>query len=229
MKAEHEAKVTPVPDDEASQIARTYFDQSVSNVGQSGGLSAHTVHAHTITFQTGHATDPRQQRHMQAVEALWQTCRNLRMEFGDLITVDTVLLPSEINDFLRGGINNSLTDSIRKYKHERTGLDKLNLAKAHEVESERPFVSQRLWSVMFILRAVYGRIAYLFYKSFREGSYQNWRDDSVIDQQLRSILPSRVVDQVKKQQVYGLQTAIDVLEDRFLAEAGMRGGIKDAG
>jgi hypothetical protein len=228
MKSDHEAMVTPIPDADASQIAKTYFDQSVLNVGQSGGLSAHTVHAQTINLQSGHMPDPRHQRQMQAVEILWQTCRDLRKEFGDLIMVDTLLLPSEINDFIQGGINDSITNPIRKYKFEQTVFDKLNRAKAQEAENERPFVSGRLWSIMFVLRAVYGRLAYLFQKSFEEGNYKNWREDSGFDQLLRSILPSSVAEQLKKLQVYGLQTAVDVLEDQFLAEAGMRSGAKDA-
>ena len=48
MKREHEERSTPVPDAEAFLVAQV-FVQSVSNTGQSGGLSAHTVNASSIT------------------------------------------------------------------------------------------------------------------------------------------------------------------------------------
>src|SRR5438309_9868631 len=50
IKAEHEERSAPVPDALATVVAQV-FVQSVSNTGQSGGLSAHTVNASNITVQ----------------------------------------------------------------------------------------------------------------------------------------------------------------------------------
>jgi hypothetical protein len=50
IKAKHEAQSAPIPDAEAAALAQV-FTQSVANIGQSGGLSAHTVNASTITVQ----------------------------------------------------------------------------------------------------------------------------------------------------------------------------------
>jgi hypothetical protein len=38
---------------------------------------------------------------------------------------------------------------------------------------------------------------------------------------LRAVLPAQIVDQLKSLQTNGLRTAIDLLENQFLAEAGM--------
>jgi hypothetical protein len=48
IKATHEAQSTPIPDAEAAAVAQV-ITQSVTNIGQSGGLSAHTVYASTKT------------------------------------------------------------------------------------------------------------------------------------------------------------------------------------
>jgi hypothetical protein len=77
MKAEHEAHSAPVPDAQANTVAQS-FVQSVSNIGQSGGLSAHTVSASNITLQSGPSTNHLTQPQIEAVEHLWQIIRNLR-------------------------------------------------------------------------------------------------------------------------------------------------------
>jgi hypothetical protein len=93
IKAVHEAQSAPVPDTDAAAVAEL-FVQSITNMGQSGGLSAHTVNASTITVQSAppksHLTH---QRQIQAVEHLWQVVRNLRSEFGPVAFVDTILTP----------------------------------------------------------------------------------------------------------------------------------------
>ena len=83
MKREHEEQSTPVPDTEASLVAQG-FVQSISNTGQSGGLSAHTVNASSITVQSAvhHLTH---QRQIQAVEHLWQVIQNMSRDFGMVV------------------------------------------------------------------------------------------------------------------------------------------------
>jgi hypothetical protein len=44
MKLDHEAQATHLPDAEAEAGARMLIDQSVTSVGQSGGITAHVVH-----------------------------------------------------------------------------------------------------------------------------------------------------------------------------------------
>jgi hypothetical protein len=57
IKAVHEAQSAPIPDAEAAAVAEVFI-QSVTNIGQSGGLSAHTVNASTITVQSAPSTSP---------------------------------------------------------------------------------------------------------------------------------------------------------------------------
>jgi hypothetical protein len=74
IKGTHEAQSTPIPDAEAAAVAETSI-QSVTNIGQSGGLSAHTVNASTINVQnapsTSHLTH---QRQIKAVEHYGRCC-----------------------------------------------------------------------------------------------------------------------------------------------------------
>ena len=221
IKAAHEAQSAPIPDAEAAAVAEVFI-QSVSNIGQSGGLSAHTVNASAITVQSAPSTSHlTRQRQIQAVEHLWQVLRNLSSEFGLVVFVDTILTPSELEAYFREGKYARVADCIREYADMNLPLRKFASAGANDAAKERPFVTNRLWSVFFVLQGLYGRAALLLTNSYKESRFVNWRADSGCDQLLRAILPAQAVDHAKGQPTGGLRTAIDSLESRFLAEAGM--------
>jgi hypothetical protein len=221
IKAAHEAQSAPIPDAEAAAVAEE-FVQSVTNIGQSGGLSAHTVNASTITVQSAPETSHlMRQRQIEAVEHLWRVVRNLSSEFGLAVFVDSILTSSELDTYFREGEHAQIADCIREYADRNLPLRKLASAGADDADKERPFVTNRLWSVFFVLRGFYGRTSLLLTNSYKESRFVNWRTDSGCDQLLRAILPAGAVEHAKEQAIGGLRTAIDSLESQFLAEAGM--------
>lgn len=222
LKAAHEAQSAPIPHAEATAVAEVFI-QSVGNVGQSGGLSAHTVNASTITVQSApSANHLTRQRQIQAVEHLWRVVRNLDREFGMVVIIDSVLTPSELDAYFREGEPAQLADCIREYADMKVPLRKFASAGAYDAEKERPFVTDRLWSIFLVLRGLYGRTALLLSSSYSESRFENWRTDSDCDQLLRTILPAQTVEHAKWQTTNGLRTAINSLESEFLAEAGMK-------
>jgi hypothetical protein len=221
VKAAHEAQSAPIPDAEAAAVAEAFI-QSVMNIGQSGGLSAQTVNASTITVQsapsTSHLTRHRQ---IQAVEHLWQVVRNLGSEFSLVVLADTIFTPSELDAYFREGEDAHIAACVREYADMNLPIRKFATAGANDAAKERPFVTNRLWSVFFVLQGIYGRTALLLTNSYKERRFVNWLTDSGCDQLLRAILPAQAVEHAKGQAIGGLRTAIDSLESQFLAEAGM--------
>ncbi|MGC9953583.1 MAG: hypothetical protein ABSD21_04820 [Rhizomicrobium sp.] len=221
IKAAHETHSAAIPDAEAAAVAELFI-QSVTNVGQSGGLSAHTVNASTITVQSAPSTSHlTRQRQIQAVEHLWQVVHNLSSEFSLVVFIDTILTAQELDAYFREQEYAHIADCVREYADMNLPLSKFASAGANDAAKERPFVTHRLWSVFFVLQGVYGRTALLLTNSYKECRFVNWREDSGCDQLLRAILPARAVDHAKGQEIGGLRTAIDYLESQFLAEAGM--------
>lgn len=221
LKAEHERLATPISEFEASRVAQQFIDQSKPTIIQTGSFSAHTIHRQNITLNPARADSIGEARRIQAVEALWAVLRSLRDEFANLATVNSVLLPCEIDACLRNGASNRFIDLVRPYADEKFFWDKYVRTGVEGADTERPFVSRRLWAIFHALQAVHGRVAILFMHSFRDRRYQNWRDDTVIDQHLKATLPPRVVDSLKKQTAYGLKKVVDCLEDQYITEAGM--------
>jgi hypothetical protein len=221
LKSMNEQRSQTIPDEEASRVARSFV--LITNHGQIGGISAQTVNANQITLQSGPSTSHlTHQRQIQAVESLWQTVRNLGNEFSMVIFVDTILLASEQNAYFRNGAHSDFMNCIKEYADMNTAIKKMKTAGALDFASkERPFVSHRLWSVFFVLQAVYGRAALLLTNSYKARKLEDWREDSGCDQLLRAILPPAAVDDARARPIGGLRLTIDHLESRFLAEAGM--------
>jgi hypothetical protein len=221
IKAEHEERSAPIAEPEASRVAQA-FVQSVITTGQSGGISAHTVNASSITVQSGPSTNHlTHQRQMQAVEHLWQVIRNLSSEFGLVVYIDTIMLAEEIDGYFRRGEHRHVMDCVREYADINAALNKLKKSGALDAAKERPFVTHRLWSVFFVTQAVYARNALLLTNSYKEHKLVNWRQDTGTDQLLRAILPAQTVEHLKTLSIGGLRGSIDQLENQFLAEAGM--------
>ncbi|MER8840889.1 hypothetical protein NKH86_19315 [Mesorhizobium sp. M0913] len=220
LKRDHEEQAKPVADGEADRVAEVYI-QNVSTIGQSGGLSAHTVHANNITVQTTHGAGEISSRQMVAIERLWEVVRSLAREFSMVIFIDSILLPQEMDDYFKGVDSNAFMNSALEYENPKAPFDKLARAGANDADKERPFVSPRLWSIFFIIQGMYGRSALLLGNSFKDRRLKHWRDDHGCDQLLRSVLPAHAVDHAKGLSFNGLRTAIDMLESQFLTEAGM--------
>jgi len=216
MKADHEAHATPISDKEATQVAIGY--SPVTTIGQAGGIAAHNITAN-FTLHSGQQTDSVSKRQLEALENLWVIIRALRKEFSLIIYIDTVLLAKEIDDYFKTGLYREVMEVVRDYADPNYAARKITSV---DPEKERPFVSNRIWSIVFALRALYGRAALLMQNSFLDRKYKDWRADSGTEQILRGMLPAPLVDSIKLKPTGGLSAAIDYLERQFLAEAGLQ-------
>ena len=217
MKKEHEARSGTRPPDETNAATLLLLDQSVHNENQSGGLAAHTVNAGAINIY-GQGSEERT-RTSQAVEVLWGIILAFKQEFGDVVFIDTIFTPQELDEFFSGRISHPMFETIGHYRPIDAVVQKMTKANFKDAERQRPFISPRLWSIYYCIQAVYGRAASLFQLSFKERKYRDWRDDDGIAANLRAILPERAVQQLKSKGIYALQTLNGSLEQLFLEVA----------
>jgi hypothetical protein len=217
MKAEHEAQATPIAETEADRVALSI--SALTNVGESGGIAANSIVANTVTLSAGQPSDAVLKRQIEALENLWNVILTLQVEFGSIIYVDQLLLAREMDEFFRTGRRNEIMEAVHQFADTAFVAGKLGSVKPHK---ERPYVSNSIWSIIFILRGLYGRSALLIQNSFLDGYYHDWRTDSGIDQLLRAILPASLVDSIKQKPTGGLWVAIQHLETAFLSEAGLQ-------
>jgi hypothetical protein len=216
MKRDHEARVTPVKGEEAANGSLLLLDQSVRTEKQKGGLAAHTVNANTIHF---HGNAVTHDRSSNAIEKLWLVILSLKQHFGDILFIDTILTTDELDRFFRHGDGRQVFEPLEFYRRFEVVSEKMLLSEAPNMESERLFVSPRLWSIFFCIQTIYGRTAFLFHRSFGERKFIDWRTDKGIDTHLRAVLPAATVDQVKARKPYGLQNLLNTLEGLYLETA----------
>jgi len=214
MKAAHEAGSQPISETDATRAAPLFIDNSIMSVGQSGGVTAGTV--------VLPPSDPViQTRRLQAVEKIWQILQATRAQFTDAIFLDQVLVPEEIEERIKSGRFDAPFTSINNYRSPEVVAHKFTSAGTEHAVKERPFVRPRVWGVMYVLQALYGRSGLLLSLSFKERKYKNWRDDGPLDHLLRAALPGSTVDQAKAKPFAGLHSLVEELEHRFMQEAGM--------
>ena len=218
MKAEHEDRINPASEEQASRIAELFVHQG-SNIAHSGAVAASIIHAQNFNIHQPVTDTLTQARRLQAIEKLWEVLRRLNSEFNDLCFIHTILTPEEMVGYFKNGW--PLKFNISNYVAQETLLKKMSSAGCGDAERERPFVSARLWGIFHIIRAIYGRLGFLCDRSFHERRFVDWRSDSGIDELLRTTLPSHTIDELKKSRFYGVVNMIDHLEIQFVSAAGM--------
>ena len=157
---------------------------------------------------------------IESTENLWRIVCEVEKEFGDIMLIDRIVLPSEVDEILSGERHNQVIQQIfESHSKPEDWTEKLNCAKKLETGTERLFVGDRLWLLYSTIRAIHGRFAFLMGESLKQHKYVSWKEDRLMNSHLESCLPTSVVDSVKGKRFGGLQVAIAHLEGEFIKEA----------
>lgn len=161
-------------------------------------------------------------RRLVAIEKMWNVFLQMDRQFAGLIYLDTILLPTELDDFFRGNRkkpSDYIEGIVRQYIDQDAVVKKFNESGAEEIEKERPFVGDQIWKTFYALRALYGRCAILIKYSFEKKRYQNWKEDGHFASVVGTAVPPNVMDAAKTRQFQGLQMIILHLTQAFLKES----------
>lgn len=218
IKHEHELRHMAAPEDEFSaMVAQLLIDQSTAISAESGGFSAHTVHAQAI--HPGQTLPTKNPKIEEAVEVLWKTVLKLKKEFSEVTFVDSILPASELDECFRGKRDIYIFGMLRRYKKLPHVAQTLQNIIPANVEDYRLYVSDRLWAIYSTLLTLHGRTAMLVTVSFKDKRLNDWRDDGSLNGTLRKTLDAGLIDAVKRMQIGGLNALIGELENKFRREA----------
>jgi hypothetical protein len=216
MKKAHESSATPVSDIETDRDIHLFINQPVTIVGGTGVITG-IVHSQQVVLPP--TTDTAlQARRILATENLWKASQRFRAEFSDMVFIDTVLLQKEIDEYFQSGLHQEMFAGIQAYASMHYTPNKFTTADQGAI-NERPFVNQKAWGIMHVLKGLYGRTAMLISLSFKDRAYRSWKDDEPLDHLLRAVLPGHVVDEAKKKNIGGLNFLIENLEISFMRAA----------
>ena len=175
----------------------------------------------SVDFLSANQADIRLRR-ITSIEKIWLALTSLKKEFADLLFIDSILLPSEIDNLFKPNGDPKLQSyfaTIKGYQQQDTIMTKWNNSRAEALETEQLFVSARMWQIFFVSRALYGRVAFLFRESIKEGRYIDWRNDERLGKMLASVLPETRIEQAKMMTLQGLEWLVITLHTEFLEEA----------
>jgi hypothetical protein len=156
---------------------------------------------------------------IESSDRLWNILLKLRQKFGPVMYIDAIFMAKEIVASFRGEKFPGITKNVVDFQQYDAAASRLSNTGANEAEKDRLFVSAKLWSIFYIMRAFYGRTGVLIHFSFEKKEFQDWRQDELLTSILGNALPADVVQTAKALPSQGLQTLIGHLENEFLVEA----------
>jgi hypothetical protein len=116
------------------------------------------------------------EKRVSATERLWSTVLQLKQDLSMPAYFFTILLPSEYDSALTDSRMHDMVSSITD-AHVSAALDR-----ARDIERDRPYLGEKLWSQFFSYRAFLGRLAVLITMGKKRGYIENWKADAGICQ-----------------------------------------------
>lgn len=159
---------------------------------------------------------------IKAVDALWRELVRLEDYGGTARILADLFTVEELNAALQKGHKNvtGMFEECREKFGFGQGQPTEFFSDSPDLEAARPFVSDRLWSLFFVIRAIYGRLGILAAKSVDQKQYLDWRHDELLNELLGQVLAEDLIARSKKLKHSAFQQVIcPNLEVAFLAEA----------
>ncbi len=158
-------------------------------------------------------------KRIAAVDSLWRSVVGMRDYYSDALSLVGLYTAQELNDVL-GGKHPTLM-GIFEANYRKTPL-RGELAPHMtdpDIPATRPFVSDRLWSLFYIIRAVHGRLNFLVGTSYEKRQYVDWTTDDLINNLVSQVLAPEVITQGKNRLGGFSDVICRNLETAFLEEA----------
>ena len=155
---------------------------------------------------------------IESVERIWSAVRSLEEHYREIMFLDSILLPKEVQKGLISNDSEIFRPIVSKYENLSilTGIVERDGALTDGIE--RLYVGDRLWLIFRTIAVVYGRFGYLVHKSCKEKHYADWREDKNFISNLRNVLSEDFITNAKSRKFGGLHTIISQLESEFLKE-----------
>ena len=153
-----------------------------------------------------------------AVEKLWTSALAIRKHHGAVLLLDDLFLPEEIDERIKSKSSGTIWEILDEYKDQSFLLKMADTLREFSNNTERLFVSDRLWILYMTTVRVCFRYAILLNKSIKNDKYVDWRHDDVFISNLQQALSNEIIDAAKDKKFGGLHNILTYLEAEFLKE-----------
>ena len=142
-----------------------------------------------------------------AVDLMWQATLEIRERSGSLILLD-ILRPSEYQDLVT-------RSDLRPQLLSEEDATKIG---AVEIERTRPFVSDELFRLVFLYRAMRARMCIVLAWGVRNGCINPWFEDDGLKFHLGNLLSAQEMAEFEASNPPRVQLVTDLVEQKILAE-----------
>lgn len=184
-------------------------------------------------------------RTVESIDKLWKDIVRVENEFAPLVALETFLTETELKAATANPASCN-SEAVRQILEEFSSFqkvaDKLSATaekidlkdevalamgtKRSELDETRVFVSDKTWRMYRVLVSVYGRLGVLVSTSMESGEEAvDWKNDPHMRSIVSGTLASESWDQIKRLELSGFTTMVDLLKQEFILEAkkAMRG------
>ena len=158
-------------------------------------------------------------KRISAVDTLWRTIVMMGDHYSEVLSLLNICTPQELNDALGGKRHQGIMGMFETGYKKSPLCEPGPFARDPDIPATRPFVSERLWSLFFVVRAVYGRLAVLMGMSYEKKQYVDWTTDNPMNALISRVLTPEVIAQGKNRLGGFSQVICGNLETAFLEEA----------
>ena len=157
-------------------------------------------------------------KRIAAVDTLWRNIVGMGDYYSDAFSLVRLCTPQELTNVLGGKHPALMRFFEANYKKSPLCGELAPNMTDPDIPATRPFVSDRLWSLFFVIRAVHGRLNYLLATSYENKQYSDWTTDDFMNKLVRQVLAPEIITQGKNRLGGFADVICRNLETAFLEE-----------
>ncbi len=143
---------------------------------------------------------------IKAADEMWREVLRLRNETSNPLTMLDIFMPDEYQLFVT---DNRVRSSVLKIEDSQV------LANP-SIEQVRPFLGEKLFALLFMYRAIVGRICFLLERDVQRGHVTPWFEDDGIHQLLREVLTKEEMKRFEELTDHRVRWMRNLLEGKIL-------------
>jgi hypothetical protein len=153
------------------------------------------------------------ERKAEAAGKLWNAYLRIKSSMPSISIVYDIMGDVELDSAMEHKFIFDGIKDVEPINHKRISSDEIV-----QVESLRPFLSERLWFLFFIARAIIYRVHYLLWESKVKNEIQPLHKDPGIKSMLENILAKEQIESFEQKDISRLTSLIQVVEQTLLYE-----------
>ena len=148
------------------------------------------------------------EKRVQAAETTWRSVLDIRNKTATPLMMLDILNPSEYQLFV----------TKKGFRATVPNLEDLQVLETPDIEQSRPFLGDKLFAMVFVYRAIRGRICFLLDRDVQKGHVTPWFQDDGVKRLLQEVLSSEELEDFERLSKLRIRWVNNLLEQKILED-----------